>query len=145
MSKLLLDELETTHTKLKICVQCDEAFEEGDTSKSCRYHACMFLDPEARYWKTLDPRFPIEDRPINRKLHACGYYFPCCEKPGIYLKMGCRTGKHRAADGKREKNLYGWKNEDEYRDYMAVPKNEDMASWQATCCALRRQASMELV
>lgn len=26
----------------QICVQCDELFEEGDQSKSCRYHPCKF-------------------------------------------------------------------------------------------------------
>ncbi|KAJ4392696.1 hypothetical protein N0V85_006875 [Neurospora sp. IMI 360204] len=164
--------------KLEICLDCEEVFEEGDTSVSCRYHVgmntntthlsctrnpglfenvkanqkpwclarllAMQFDPDAPYWKTLGPGYLVEDRPINRKVHKRGYWFGCCGKPGLYYRLGCKFGRHRAADGKREKDLYGWKSYDEFRKAMAIPNQEDMASWEADWIALRRQASEAL-
>ncbi|KAK3334393.1 hypothetical protein B0H65DRAFT_566516 [Neurospora tetraspora] len=130
--------------KLEICLNCEEVFEEGDTSESCRYHVAMQFDPDAPYWETLGPGYLVEDRPINRKVHKRGYWFGCCCKPGLYYRLGCRFGRHRAADGKRQKDLYGWKSYDEFRNAMVVPKQKEMASWEAKCIALRREASEAL-
>ncbi|KAK3505475.1 hypothetical protein B0T13DRAFT_493032 [Neurospora crassa] len=127
--------------KLEICLQCDEAFEEGDTSASCRYHTSMQFDPEAPYWKSKPPGIR-EDGPVGRKVHKPGYWFPCCQQWGTHDKLGCRLGPHRAADGVREKDLDGWKSYEAFQEAMGVPRKEDMLSWEAHCIALRKQASM---
>ncbi|EAA29853.1 hypothetical protein GE21DRAFT_3839 [Neurospora crassa] len=127
--------------KLEICLQCDEAFEEGDTSASCRYHTSIQFDPEAPYWQNKPPGIR-EDGSVGRTVHKPGYWFPCCHQWGTHDKLGCRLGPHRAADGVREKDLDGWKSYEAYQKAMGVPNKEDMLSWEAHCIDLRKQASM---
>ncbi|KAJ4392695.1 hypothetical protein N0V85_006874 [Neurospora sp. IMI 360204] len=90
----------TTH----ICVQCDELFEEGDRSKTCLYHPYdMELDEDAPGW--IDWPYPDEiyDTEIMRKENPDGFVYPCCEALGSEGLVGCKLGRHRAADGKRGK------------------------------------------
>ncbi|EAA29852.2 hypothetical protein GE21DRAFT_3838 [Neurospora crassa] len=87
----------------QICIQCDELFEEGDTSETCSYHPYdMELDTDAPGWIEW-PRRGVQETEIMRRENPDGFVYPCCEALGSEGHVGCTIGRHRAADGKRGK------------------------------------------
>ncbi|KAK3505476.1 hypothetical protein B0T13DRAFT_392107 [Neurospora crassa] len=82
----------------QICVQCDELFEEDDTSETCSYHPYT----DAPGWIEW-PRRGIQDTEIMRRENPDGFVYPCCEALGSEGYVGCTVGRHRASDGKRGK------------------------------------------
>lgn len=106
IGKLMTDmalSLATTSTAKKrkapttqTCVQCNELFEEGDTSLSCWYHP---YDMELA-WNGY-PYNAIQDNELMRKFHPYGFIFTCCNRSGTNANKGCMLRQHGAADGKR--------------------------------------------
>ncbi|KAK3494161.1 uncharacterized protein B0T23DRAFT_102829 [Neurospora hispaniola] len=91
----------------EICIQCDEPFEEGDKSVTCKHHLFdMELDEDDETWLEM-PIFPeeIAETPFYRKENPQGFVFPCCGTKGSRSRVnrGCTMGRHRAADGNRTK------------------------------------------
>ncbi|KAJ4419988.1 hypothetical protein N0V85_000782 [Neurospora sp. IMI 360204] len=87
-----------------ICIQCGQAFEEGDNKKECRYHSEeMEIDYDSSTWHDWDEKtFGKRDTEENRCNPDIlgGFVYPCCDQPADESD-GCKLGYHRAVDGKR--------------------------------------------
>ncbi|KAI1122576.1 hypothetical protein F5Y10DRAFT_71377 [Nemania abortiva] len=108
-----LDSLEKSRTAgtkrkassaIKICVQCQDAFDEDDNNdKACRYHdGELEPDYDGDFWADHDEDcHGVIDCDERREEFPEGFRWSCCQKLGH--RGGCTRGKHSTTSGQRGK------------------------------------------
>ncbi|KAK1830190.1 hypothetical protein QBC39DRAFT_411673 [Podospora conica] len=92
---------------LAICVQCEEAFDEGDNqAKRCLYHAGELQpDFDHEFWSEIDPDSYTETSPeAFGPSRLQGFVWSCCDQGAE--EPGCRFSRH-VADPSRNKRSRG--------------------------------------
>ncbi|KAK0648528.1 hypothetical protein B0T16DRAFT_491305 [Cercophora newfieldiana] len=93
----------------KICVQCENAFQEAhNTAKSCRYHnGYLAPDYDSDFWADHDEDcHGTIDSDFCRKAYPGGFVWDCCDAHGDE-EGGCRMSRHEADPDKNKRRGLG--------------------------------------
>ncbi|KAH8202430.1 hypothetical protein TruAng_003415 [Truncatella angustata] len=87
--------------EVRICVQCQEPYYEGDNDKHpCKYHdGELVQDYDSSVWDDWDECHGEQDCEENREECPDGFLWSCCDKSGTH--PGCTRGPHRAVGATR--------------------------------------------